>query len=491
MSQKTLNNKGVALVTVVLFFLVLVILLGGVMFSSISNQGNAMLSKEHSSSYYVAESGLNIAIEKLKAEIGNGEIPLGEHGSYMDNLENYILNTLPSIVGNLKNGSFEIETSGSDTVFSIRSIGTVNNVRRIVETSFNIYVETEDLMKAVYVKGDITLANNSSITGPIASLMKGVTSKDKIDLNNKQGCNITEISIPVGTDDLLIYKDCPPPFSVEEFDPTGIEFEEIDLNDFLPNPLPSEYVNLNYDNSNNKYTFPSLGTGQAYKIDRLDTTAMTFDLGNMGSDSDVYKLFIQNVSQVGGKFGDIQVPNINVIGKGKLQVFINLTSSDLKAGTIRWTGDVSVGETDLSKFQLIINNSTGIIPTFEIPSSGVTGSNVDFVGSIIADDVNFVFKNAVFKGFLGTNGETVNLSATGEMLGPIWIYAPNALVSLSSNFILNGAIIAEEAEFLSGGSLKYVPYDSSLPGDMELPLLENGMPVPVRITFEFINFKEV
>lgn len=67
MRTRKINSKGIALVTVVLFFLVLVILLGGVMFSSISNQGNAMLSKDHSSSYYVAESGLNVTIEKLKA----------------------------------------------------------------------------------------------------------------------------------------------------------------------------------------------------------------------------------------------------------------------------------------------------------------------------------------------------------------------------------------------------------------------------------------
>ena len=112
MCKKTLNNKGVALVTVVLFFLVLVILLGGVMFSSISNQGNAIRSKEHTSAYYVAESGMNITLEKLKyfltVQNDYSSIDIGDYLEMMEDLNNFLLNELHTSSGTLMSGKYNI-----------------------------------------------------------------------------------------------------------------------------------------------------------------------------------------------------------------------------------------------------------------------------------------------------------------------------------------------------------------------------------------------
>jgi Tfp pilus assembly protein PilX len=58
------NNKGMALITVVLIFLILVIMLGGAMFAAVVNQRNALFANDHTKAYYVAESGINTRISQ-------------------------------------------------------------------------------------------------------------------------------------------------------------------------------------------------------------------------------------------------------------------------------------------------------------------------------------------------------------------------------------------------------------------------------------------
>jgi Tfp pilus assembly protein PilX len=59
------NEKGMALITVLMVFLVLVILLGATMFAAVTNQRNAIFANEHSEAYYVAESGINLRVAQM------------------------------------------------------------------------------------------------------------------------------------------------------------------------------------------------------------------------------------------------------------------------------------------------------------------------------------------------------------------------------------------------------------------------------------------
>ena len=59
------NKKGVALLTVVLFFLVMVILLGGLLFATVNNLKNTQTAQKHTSVYYAAESGINLQLAKF------------------------------------------------------------------------------------------------------------------------------------------------------------------------------------------------------------------------------------------------------------------------------------------------------------------------------------------------------------------------------------------------------------------------------------------
>lgn len=68
--MKTLKNKqGVSLLIVVMYFLVIVLLLGGLFAVSIGNFENQNTASSHTSAFYVAESGINLMIGQLEDEI--------------------------------------------------------------------------------------------------------------------------------------------------------------------------------------------------------------------------------------------------------------------------------------------------------------------------------------------------------------------------------------------------------------------------------------
>ena len=531
MRKRTLNNQGVALVTVVLFFLVLVILLGGVMFSSISNQKNAMLSKEHSSAYYVAESGLNVTMERLnKFLIDNNYEKMTKNFSVaMEELDDFIMSeglfisnglngSTGNLVGTTPNGEYKI-ISEKDIIsnkYTIKREREVDGVLRTLTTELQFIENKIDLMKAVYVKDSLDL-KSVTLTGDIASLTGNIS------IDSKIKCGIDRIYVPFGTalplkDDKnktldLSRSTCTPPepdIDVILFDNSEIVFEPIRIDDFYPNqpntdgldyeakeellkttitpkPLTSELMPLTTSGANN-FTFPNLGTKKAYSLDTFSGD-LTFNLGT--DKTKVYKVFLSDSIIHNGTISK----KITVNGEGKLQIFITLNNSnDVNKSSLEFlvnsviSGKDSLGNVDLSQLQFIVDTVSSLNgSTISIPSNSTV-----FTGSIIADKINFEIKNTNFKGFIGTNGTSFEMSTGGNLLeGPAWIYAPNATFSLKSADI-QGAVIAKTANFKTGGGeLSYKLFSSTLPGDMTLPMFEGGKPITVGITVKFINFKEV
>ena len=511
MRTRKINSKGIALVTVVLFFLVLVILLGGVMFSSISNQGNAMLSKDHSSSYYIAESGLNVTIEKLKDFLVKNayhKIPVGQYNKYMADLKTYI-DDLNGSSTNLSLGTYTVNTDTSSSPYILRSTGNVGGTTRTVQTTIEITPILNDLMKAVYVKDGITVQANATIDGEIASLIGG----NAIDISaSKKPCQVEAIYVPEG--ETAGIKNCDPPAQIIEVpDTEDIEFDSIRIDDFYPGqpatieeqkaiitPKPTSLQLLTKATSGThvgEYVFPGLtGSNKAYYLSGFSNTGtMTFYLGE-NPDAE-HKVFLTNATTALNSISNV---NIHVKGKGKLQIFITFDTDDFSKNNKNVINNEVIdmnmgatvapeadGTTDLAKFQLIVNTSgIGFIPTMSFNSSSPS-----YTGSIIADLINFEFKNLTFKGFIGTNGSSFTVGASGVMDGPMWVYAPDAKFEMQSSIVFNGAVISKSASFKGGTTvLNYKTYSGELPGDMQLPLFENGEPLPVGITVEFTNFKE-
>lgn len=511
MRNKTLNKKGVALVTVVLIFLVLVILLAGVMFAAVSNQRNSLVSKDNTSAYYTAESGLNVSIDKLDKFLTDNNynlIPMGQYTTKMDALNTFITTDINGDTANLTSinpqGSYTIQaTVGTGNTYTLRSIGTVNGITRTVEGTFSFTPIMENKAKAIIAKSTID-SKNGTIVGPIASLLSPAGSDIAITCNGSSGTNISEVyypqPLPSGST-VSIDNKCAGTKTPYDVDETVV------FNDFA---LPTYYTNtdtvvvggvtknvlVTITPTSNVYTFPALTEGQVgYYIAKLPTTNVTFNLGS-GSTSTIYSLFVGDVDVSSNT--NLGVGNIDVTGNGKLKMMITIDSNDYSNpnSSYQFTWNANVNNSlltatnpDISKFQLVIKRGSGFASNF-YPTFSITNSNV-FVGSLMMDYINISFGNFNYKGFIATLGKSITISSNTDVSGPMWIYAPYANVSLSSNGIVNGAIIANSVEFNSGATLKYMQYTGPLPPELSLPLFIGGEPVPVGITFKFTNFREV
>ncbi len=480
------NNKGVALVTVVLIFLVLVILLAGVMFASVTNQKNAVVSKDNTSSYYVAESGMNLTIQKiddyLKLKNANN-VPSNQYNTFINDLDTYIL-ALNGSTGTLNGispaGTYTISvTKPSSNTYRIRAIGTVAGITRTLEGTFSFESIFDDKAKAIVAKSTISMANNATITGPIASTLSVPGSY--IDVH---GCSIGEVYYPQPTTASVKINDssCTPKIAKIDIDP-------VIFNTFT---LPAYYSASDLQpvvRTGNTFTFPDLNGKQGYYLASLPTTDMVFNLGT-GSSTRTVKLYIGDV--VTSNSGYLDVGNISVIGDGSLMTLITVDRTDTSGNPkyyFIWDGNVNIGTTNLTKFQLVIRKgsgyNTGDNPVFSVPN------NYEFIGSVMGDQVNVELGNLNFKGFIATLGNKITFTSNAYIAGPMWIYAPNADVSLESNSQIFGSIIANSVSLTSGAKLTYKTYTGSIPFELNLPEFEGGAPVPVGITYKFTSFKEV
>lgn len=504
------NNKGVALVTVVLIFLVLVILLTGVMFASVSNQKNAVLSKEHTSAYYVAESGLNVSIEKLRNYLianGYSSIPMGQYATKMTLLNDFITGDINGDSENLTQGTYLIQATGSlsTTTYTLRSTGTVNGISRTVEGTFSFDPIMENKAKAIIAKGNID-AKNGTIIGPIASLLSPAGSDINITCNPSGGTDINEIYYPMplpSGSTVSVNDKCGGTKATFDADETVI-FHDFALPTYYKSTDTvvvdgvSKNVLVKITPTSSVYNFPALTSGQqGYYIDNLPSTNVTFDLGTSGASNTVYNLFVSNVSVASNT--NLGVGAINVIGNGKLKMHIIINKANYvnpnSSYQFTWNANInqsllsSTNPEDISKFQLIIKKGSDFTSS-EYPTFSIGNSNI-FVGSLMMDYINISFGNFDFKGFIATLGKSFTISSTSQITGPMWVYAPYADVSLTSNGLINGSIIANSVNFESGASLSYMQYLGPLPPELTLPLFIGGASVPVGISFKFTNFREV
>lgn len=491
MRTKLLNKKGVALVTVVLFFLVLVILLAGVMFASVSNQGNAIISKEHSNSYFSAESGMNVILEKLVKylSVGYSEFPAGNYAAKRAALEAYILglNNRTDVMDGINlEGNYLINVIKVDDVtYTLRSTGTVNNVTRVVEGTFKFDPILDNLAKAVISKGSITMGNNATIDGPIASLMQNgpyLKNNGQIDVgpavvdvhNNGGVCQIDEVYVPNTSSSSVSVDGC----TVKKTMASGVTFNDFTIPAY-PTVANLEPVTL----AGNKITFTGLNGKQGYYIDALPTSAFEIDTGAGNGNADPIKLYVGSVAT--------NIGNITVKGNDQVKVHITINASNTgnPNNTFTWASNVNVGKTDMTEFQLVIRKGTGfsagVDPFFTIPNGNT------FVGSILMDYVNIELKNMTYTGFIGTLGQRINTGSNGTISGPMWVYAPNAVVDMSSGITIYGSVMASSVSLTSGATIIYDAFKSVIPFELNLPIFMGGAPVPVGITFKFINFREV
>ncbi len=461
------NNRGMALITVVLIFLILVTLLGAAMFAAVTNQRNAILANEHTEAYYVAESGLNTRISQIESFLYN---PGNDYSVGNESLKEYLADAMFALNGNkvvdTGNGNFAIvDVNGplqygdlpDADVYVLRSTGYVQDVTRTLEVEVIVYLtygSGDSVMnKAVISRSSIWMVSNNGLirgdvftngealpinysprvqVGPLLHLAD-VDTKTIYDLENPDDpnnfitipdnlCdNIWSIAWPTGTTLSVQSYTEKPGNKIGCFDSRYMDFNIEPKRVFPSITMPSfpgtdELLEVSVNNG--FLDLPDLRRHpgkKGYLLDILDTSQnITIRLGNYGYATQVKKLVVNRLIANSG--------TLRVEGTGRVMVMRRIDESNtLKSGqdyVIPWGANVIVQRNDPTKFILVLDTwkipplltelGTGyMISTEEDKSFNPIfqiSNNINFTGSLMFGNVDVNMQNVPFKGYIITGG---------------------------------------------------------------------------------------
>ena len=436
-----LNSKGVALLTVVLFFLVLVILLGGIMQFAITNLGNSKTTNEHTTIYYSAESGLNIMTEKLQQFMETADVTTPS--TFQTALTNFITsnNNYSLTTTSLGTSATTLVTLtsqpdvviGSKTYKDLRltSTSTLSGTTRTLYRDYLYYYTTDKSLGAVLAKGSVDISQIDKITGPIGS------NTGPISIKQDKDCTfLTTVTVPQSPPNPAVsLASCITTYGIPvKTTPTPVVFPPITMPDFTGYTWLSKSsittTNLSLDLSTNP------GTKKGFEIPSFQpgtTNTVTINLGNWAGADGFVDLKVS---------GNFSLPaKLVVQGTGRLRI---QTVKDISITNF------SLDPVDPMRFFLL---TTGSI-SFNKPCS--------FTGNLISTNTTSIeLDTCTYYGYLITKTTSITFKSGGMMNEkPIVIYAPDGNVSFTVQSAILGSIIANTVYTKNGNTV--IQYDGSL-----------------------------
>lgn len=444
------ERRGVALLTVVLFFLVMVILLGGLLFATVNNLKNTQTAQKHTSVYYAAESGLNLYLSYVqdladeaildKWDLADFESELillsGTHleTSYRDNLGNPVSASI-----SITEPADKIGMDGFRFI-SLVSEGYISGITREVSTEFIYQVESGSasvnpikLEGAVITQGKIQQdsGNKNPIEGPIAS-NNGPFSLQKCPTTLDEDGNVIKapISYPASLSPDPTISGCSSPIR-DELSQTII-FEPIDLAaDF---------------NVSGGFNTPFINDGSVLDLkceSGCSTGKRQFQIPSWPNSPNVevrlYGLSETDITYLKLTTMPSQMTSlVTFVGAGRLVVFFDLDKNLTIGNGVQNLRPDGTGR-DSSKLSIVMLKK------------GETKYNLDisspFYGSVLTDaNIGLDWNNKEFFGYLVANTTgIVDLKANsdfGTENQPIYFYLPLADINFQANAKLYGSIMA-------------------------------------------------
>jgi hypothetical protein len=438
------NQKGVALFTVVLIFLVLITLLGGVMFAAVVNQRNSIVAKDHTAVYYAAESGINMEIASLETLFNATTTNNWSSSRLYNEIVTGLGTRTYTFSDNMGKPSWADVTLSISPVsypsypgfvfIRVTSTGNIGDVSRVLyaDVGYKISLGPGRLFTfagAVITKRGITVdKRDATVIGPMASNMEG---NSVIDLRNTNTCHgITEINIPASKFGSVTGCNVPPTALTQE-----IIFSDIIMPDrtalralaLSPNAVISGGV-LDLRRSNIPYN------SKIFVLTQLGTNALTIRLNGIDEREPIYVLLDNNISSLPS--------SITVEGQGRLIVLAQFSSNLQLNSLIRYDKkDGNAPIIDPSKFNLVLYAQSGTNPQIFMQPSDV------FAGSILSNSFGAVDLKGKYGGYFVTMSTSVNVqtpnSQSGTPENTIWVYAPNADFTMVANSLIYGSIMAK------------------------------------------------
>lgn len=476
------DKQGVALITVLLAFLTMVILIGALVMTSLTNQKTTIKANDYSKSYYIAETGLN----QRSAQISDYFYELAETNpdpnDLFTNLEQSI-SALPAVINFPSTDDDDYATlsftqSGANNdypdylFYTLSSTGTVNGTSRTLTKEFG-YKYTMGgpgliIGKAVLTQRWMSIGEQGSlIDGPIASNLLDGT---QIDLNNTTQNEIDMVFVPTGRTSSVINPTKVNNRITEVVDPylfPTIVYPTI--------PTTTPITISPYTFTNGKASIDVQTYSYIENLTVADGQILTVNLGTRGTSNTRKILKVKNLNVSGG---------IRVLGTGRLLLVYDYGAGTMSLGPkFNVCGNVSGScledSPDYTKFLFylrttnVTNGNFAAYPTITFENQHI------FYGSILGEYVNISIKSGNFKGHIVTSGKTIDFTSNST-IHEVLFYAPFADITISSNAVLSGSLVGNTFRISNPQTkVTYIEVKKeSFPFTIDFPVTETSGYVP-------------
>jgi len=473
--------------SVMLFFMVMMLMVGALTISSEGNLRVSGVSAQNTAAYYAAEAGITFVVSDFKRVIGVEEGDLTQ-AQFVAALNNFIANhgnTRLDLSSNQGADSYALisfknvaHNSTSNTFqFTVVSTGIVNDQTRTLETFVDLDYSLGAgnrqgfaVKHAVLVKNTFSTANNFTIglspaaqaANPTGTAWVATTASTQgaiafgkpgdytgmVELLPGANNNVTNVTSSRISKTL----------NVQEF--TQLDFEPVRTlaaqvlnrsNNNIPNITGLTSGNNINPTSAGTYTIP----GGSYYVPEV-----RFNSNNVTINANHDVFIVTDSLNFQG--------NVSFTGTGEVKFYVRRNMSSSSTFTLLQNlNNGNVGRNNNPHLFLVYVDETS-------PAMTVTpGNNGSIFGSFMFHNANLNFSNNVsFGGYLMTGGLTVNLSNNADVFTALY-YAPNANVTIKQNGIVRGAIIANNVTMENNAIVQYEPaFLTNFPFSVESPIVD-------------------
>lgn len=508
------QNQGVALLSVLLFFMVMVIMIGSLTILTHGNLRNSTVPTYTTAAYYAAEAGINVVVNDFQEALdisSSSNVSVEDFNARLVAFETENHTLLINLSDNKNKDTsatvtFERLSEDEGIIsFMIVSIGKVGDKYRRLEKEIGVAYASGSgdnqgfaVKHAILVEDSLSLGNNVSIAlspEEIAKLeAQGKEPKTWVATTSQDASAVNVNSLFTGNIELLpetpnnvvgdlgqgtIYKTLEvDPFPTIDFNPIRDQAAiAVAHSSSLPNDgsLAGLVSGTNINTSSaGTYVIPESATFlPETSVSTYYIPEMIFDVSGVTihSDHDVIiatdKLhFLQPVSFTGT--GEVSIYVSRNLNTNNVVVPTTVTDMQFKLPTVN-NPPIALGRIDNPHLLVVYVDEMILIDKNKMIETTITSSNGLIVGG------SFMFYNASinlsnnssFAGYLITGGININISNNGEIMTTLY-YAPNANVTLNNNSAIKGAVISKS--FDSGNSTgTQVIYDTTFTDKYPFP----------------------
>lgn len=469
------QKSGVAIMSVMLFFMVMMIMIGGLTISSQSNAKVAGESADYTAAFYAAEAGITHVTNDFRNLMNNSNMTLAQFVNSMHNIitanESTIINLSDSGGQNVRT-LIEFEDENHDPLnmtfqFTIVSTGTVGIQSRTLKTFVDLNYGSSAggnnqafaIRHAVLVRNNLITRNNSVIRSHNPSTPSRISTFS----HSHNAMNLAGNTNFTGTIELTsqgyvnrnsvvtsrfrnavdhLNRVTSTPFSILEFAPIQSRASTTTLQS-----VSNITTLMNTRNTAGERVMPAGN----YFMTHLDFDALS---GVIRAD--------QNVFIVTDK---LTLGNATFVGDGTVTIYV-------KPGTNTFAFPAS----NNSGFGNMVNPHRLVVYVDQMTTaSTVTLSNNSTVhGSFMFKNTSITLNNnTTFGGYLMTEGANVNLSNNGSVTTTFY-FVPLGNVVLSNNAVVRGAVIANNATINNNAVVIYDPaFVTHFPFSIASPVATN------------------